>query len=118
LPEMSQGILIIATGVVTVLAILAVLMLSVELVVLYDERMRKRRKAREKKHKEREEAEDPRRVSSEIVAAIGMALHQYLEEQRMAVGLAKVEDGGSSSWTASGRLEIMAGNSRVITRGR
>jgi hypothetical protein len=56
------------------------------------------------------------RPAAEVVVAIGLALHQFFEEQERARELAVLERPRYSGWTASGRLEIMAARERLQWR--
>jgi hypothetical protein len=110
---MSQGLIYISTGVLVVLVILVSLVLSVELIVRYDNFMRDR--ARRRKAEAKKEP-DPSKVPAEVVAAIGMGLHQYFLEQSAPGPALVVDRRKTSAWSASGRADIMAERRSVTGR--
>ena len=61
-----------------------------------------------------ETAED---FSAEIATAIGLALHQHLVAQRVAMVIGAGTPAGAVSWSSSGRIEIMNARQRVTSRG-
>ena len=85
--EMSQGIVLLAIGMVVLLILLVVLVLSIELIVWYDNKMHARRMLKESE----QAAEDPMKVAPEVVAAIGMALHEYFQAQSAQLGISALE---------------------------
>ena len=112
--EMSQGIVLLAIGMVVLLILLVVLVLSIELIVWYDNKMHARRMLKESE----QAAEDPMKVAPEVVAAIGMALHEYFQAQSAQLGISALERRKMTVWSSSGRLDIMSSRQRVIGRLR
>jgi hypothetical protein len=107
---MREGILIIGIGCVVVMGILLLMVYLIDLLVWIDERL----KARVERAKAKRDAE-PARLSAEVVA-IGLALHQFLEEREMEIELTILERPRYSGWTSSGRLDIMAARQRIVSR--
>ena len=110
----QDGIVLIFTGVVVVMSILIVMALAIRAVTAIDDLYRARMKARQAAPAEA--ASD--KIPNDIVAVIGLALHQFQTEQETPFVDLKVAGGGASAWLGSGRAEIMAGRQRVTSRPR
>ena len=74
--KFQEGIILLGTGIVVVMAILSLLAISVGIMVRLEEKW----KAREKAKQEAAKASEPGRMPAEFVAVIGLALHQYFAE--------------------------------------
>ena len=109
---MSQGLVLITTGVLVVLSILIILALSVEIIVLYDNFRRKQTR----KKAALEKQPDPDKVPAEVVAAIGLGLHEYFAQESQTSQELIVDRRRSSTWSASGRLDIMSSRQRITAR--
>ena len=112
--ETTYGIVLLTIGVVVVLVLLVILALSIEVIVWYDNKMHSRSKQKEAEQAE----EDSIKVAPEVVAAMGMALHEYFEAQCAQMGISALERRRMTTWSSSGRLDIMASRQRVTSRIR
>lgn len=101
----------IATGVVVVMGILVVLGLAVELVIIYDNFMYRRAK-----EKLEAAAHDPERAPNDVMAVIGLAIHQFFQEQNKEVIVTALKRMNVPPWSASGRRDIMTDRGQVINR--
>ena len=114
--DLSTSMTIIITGVVVVMVILAVLGLAVEGIIFYDNFFYKR--AKKKEEPDEEDASAEQRVPGDIMAVIGLAMHQYFEEQRRDVIVTAIQKSRLTTWASSGRTDIMNSRQNVITRGK
>ncbi|MFO8057094.1 MAG: OadG family transporter subunit [bacterium] len=115
--NLSEGILLIVTGVVVVLVLLVLMSLLVRLMNLLDDLFTARAKRREEKNAPSQGEVNMDQVSPETVAAISMALNEHLKARPPAAG-PEPSPQSSQSWASSGRLEIMSGNQKITSRLR
>jgi Na+-transporting methylmalonyl-CoA/oxaloacetate decarboxylase gamma subunit len=119
---MTEGLTVIAAGLVVVLCIMASMFLLIEVILKVDqvlrdraERVAERRAALEAKAAPERQQEDSRGRNA-AVAAIALALQQHLD-RRVAPRSAAAEAGAAPTpWASSGRLEIMTERQRVTSR--
>jgi hypothetical protein len=117
---MTEGLTVIAAGLVVVLCIMASMFVLIEAILKLDkvlldraERAAARREAREAARAEDQEASPG---GDAVIAAIGLALQQHMA-RRVAPRSAAADTGaGPTPWAASGRLGIMAERQRVTSR--
>ena len=107
---MAEALVIVGIGLVVVMGILSLMVFLIEAMVRLDHYFAARAKLAEEKR-----GEETTRIHAEVFAAIGMALHQLQEEQK--IELAVLDRPRYSGWASSGRLEIMASGQRVTFRG-
>ncbi len=119
-PEFTNGVTLMLTGIVVVMAILALLALSIEAVIMVDNWMKARARAKDGFNKEAIPSETRMMefLSDEEAAAIGLALHEYIEMQYRQAGVLNISGPEASRWSASGRQGIMASRLNVILRGK
>lgn|GEM_PF-4157416 len=117
--NLSEGILLIVTGVVVVLVLLVLMALLVRAIILLDDYFSSRSAAKaEKAHGEDGHvSEEETGASPEVAAAISLALNDHLQSRFYAQ---LPEPGGQRSltWAASGRTEIMSANQKITNRLR
>jgi len=124
--RLELGVTYLVPGLLVVMGLLALLALCVEFMVWMENKRNERVKAQEEMAavpKAGQEAapvsEGAEDFSTEITAAIGLALHQHLSSQRLAMGIgAGSSQSGFVSWASSGRIEIMNARQRVTSRGK
>lgn len=109
--NLTEGLIYITIGAVVVMFILAMLALFVELIIFVDNRIR----AREKSALSHESDSDPGRIPVEAVVAIGLGLHQFFIEDAESKALLKMDRPRISTWSASGRFELMSSRLDVTT---
>ncbi len=117
--NLSEGILLIATGVVVVLVLLVLMALLVRTINLVDDFFvaRKEKRAAKKASFSTAAGQDQNEVSPEVVAAVSLALQDHLQSG-LITSVPLLSGQGSHAWNASGRMEIMAANQRVTNRLR
>jgi Na+-transporting methylmalonyl-CoA/oxaloacetate decarboxylase gamma subunit len=96
----------VSIGMVVVMGILSLMVFLIEVMVRWDHYVAARSKLAEE-----EKGEEATRVHAEVFAAIGLALHQLQEEQK--IELAVLDRPRYSGWASSGRLDIMAAGQRL-----
>jgi len=121
---MAEGLTVIAAGLLVVLLIILSMFAFIELILKFDQVLRDRAdraRAREEARKQKaiattapEREETLRR--DELMAAIGVALHQHLTRRFASRGAAGVTGVGPTPWASSGRLGIMTERQRVTSR--
>ena len=117
--NLSEGILLIVTGVVVVLVLLVLMALLVRAIILLDDYFSSRSAAKaEKAHGEAGHvSEDETEVSPEVAAVISLALNDHLQS-RFYAPLSEPASQRSLTWAASGRTEIMSANQKITKRLR
>lgn len=106
---MTEGLIVISVGCVVVMGILLLMVVLIEMMVRLDHYFTARAKLAKA-----QSGEETSRIHPEVFAAIGMALHQFKEEQE--IELAVLDRPRYSGWTSSGRLDIMASGQRLTFR--
>ena len=117
---------VIAAGLVVVLCIMASMFVLIEVILKVDqilkdraERASARKEAREAgaAHGQEPEASPG---GDEVIAAIGLALHQHLSERAAATSPASgaALGFGSAAWASAGRTEIMRTRRDMTSRYR
>jgi Na+-transporting methylmalonyl-CoA/oxaloacetate decarboxylase gamma subunit len=118
---MSEGLTVIAAGLLVVLCIILSMLLFIEVILKFDRVL----SAREERASSLEEGTQPEAVTAgppvlrkgdEVIAAIGLALHRHLST-RIAPSRSAAQGGsGPAPWASSGRLRIMMERQRVTSR--
>jgi sodium pump decarboxylase gamma subunit len=116
----TEGLMLMIIGIGVVIGILGILGVFVSLIVRVDEWYDKREHEKLENKKAASEAADSENAKAGIpgkaVTAIGLALHEYHEEQTRQVVVFNVTQQGQTSWRSSGRQSIMASRQNVIFR--
>jgi hypothetical protein len=119
---MTDGLTVIAAGLVVVLCIMASMFVLIEVILKIDQVLRDRaeRAAARRAALEAEAVQAAEQEASPggdaVIAAIGLALQQHLA-RRVAPRSAAVDAGaGPTPWASSGRLGIMTERQRVTSR--
>jgi len=122
---LADGVTYLVPGLVVVMSLLVLLAISVEFIAWLDNFL----KSREQGETEKEEAvssvqeaapveEVKADYSSEISAAIALALHQHFISRQRAMSVGVGRQRGMVSWATSGRMEIMNSRQRVPGRSK
>ncbi len=117
--NLSEGILLIVTGVVVVLVLLVLIALLVRSIILLDDYFssRQAKKAGKAQGGGGHVSEDGPEVSPEVAAAISLALNDHFQS-RFCAPLPELTRQRSLTWTTSGRTEIMSANQKITNRLR
>lgn len=116
---MSEGLTVIAAGIVVVLCIMASMFIFIELVLKFDQILRARaERASVPEGVEPAGAADPEasRAGDEVIAAIGLALQKHFAARVGFRSAATSGGSGPTPWASSGRLRIMSERQRVTSR--
>jgi len=120
---MMQGLPVIGLGLLVVLLIILSMFAAIELILKFDYALTnrsKRARAPRKVAQPKEPSREPDGSSDDVIAAIGLALHQHLSER--AVATSPASDAalgfGSPAWASAGRTEIMRTRHDMTNRYR
>jgi hypothetical protein len=117
---MTEGLTVIAAGLLVVLCIMASMFIFIEVLLKFDKILKNRAELASAPPAERPAAAAARdaetsRKGDEVIAAIGLALQKHSAAaamRRVAAGTGS----GPTPWASSGRLGIMADRQRVTGR--
>jgi hypothetical protein len=115
---MSDGLTVIAAGLIVVLCIMASMLILIEVILKLDQMLKRRaeRGSGPAQEAQATPAPDPgaSRKKDEVIAAIGLALQRHLAGAGLRSAATQAGP-GPTPWASSGRLGIMAGRQRVTS---
>lgn len=119
---MTEGLTVIAAGLMVVLCMMLSMFVLIEVLLKFDQILRDRaERASSRQGAEQQEAaaaaepEDSGK-GDEVIAAIGLALQKHLAGAGAARSAARSTGAEPTPWASSGRLGIMTERQRVTSR--
>jgi hypothetical protein len=116
---MSDGLTVIAAGLMVVLCIMASMFIFIEVLLTFDNILKRRAERASAPAEATQLAAAPdaeaSRKKDEVIAAIGLALQRHLAGAGLRSAATKTGP-GPTPWASSGRMGIMAERQRVTSR--